>query len=298
MKHRWRRRLRGLLLIPLFGGIFWATALFASSVPALLVLGVNVHGLRIANYAGDPGGSLAPLSTKILSDVSQDTSNRSALASTTAGSAATASPTAPTPRPTPRPTPAPIPVPTVPPLPSILPTPSPTPVPAPTPTPNRATIGGQVVDSVTQLGIAGAQVTTSSGGSTTTDVNGNFTFGVSAGTHTLTASAIGYSSASQTVTVAGGQTLAVTIKLVSSTATGGIKGSVTNSTTGAALVGAVIALSNGLTTTTDLAGTYSFPVVLSGNYTITAAALGYIREAQPVTVRPGHTTTVDFALAR
>ena len=306
MKPR-HRRLRGLLLIPIFGGIFWATALLASTVPGLLVLGVNVHGLGIASYAGDAGGSLAPLSPRILYDVNQDTSPKAApTASPVPGSPAggfpqgsgTATPsqtpaTAPTPALTPSPSPS---VLALPPLPSVVPTPSPTPAATPTPTPGRATINGQVVDIVTHLGIPGAQVMISSGGSTLTDATGNFNFAVIAGSYTLTASATGYSSASQAVTVNGGQNLAVTIKLTSVTATGGIKGFVTSSSTAAAIVGAVVTLSNGLATVTDITGAYSFPAVLYGNYTATATATGYVAQSQPLSVKPGHTTTLNFSL--
>jgi hypothetical protein len=153
-----------------------------------------------------------------------------------------------------------------------------------------------VIDTVTQLGIVGAQVTISSGGSTLTDASGNFTFGVNAGSYTLTASAAGYGSASQAVSVNGGQKLSVTIKLTSLTATGGVKGFVTSSTTGAAIVAAVITLSNSLATVTDINGAYSFPAVLYGNYTITATAPGYVAQSQSVTVKPGHTTTLNFSL--
>lgn len=323
MKPR-HRRTRGLLLIPIFGGIFWATALLASTVPGLLVLGVNVHGLGIASYAGDAGGSLAPLSPKILYDVNQDTSQKPAstasagpgsFAGNYPGGSSTVKPSetpagASTPGPSPTPTPTPagaasptpaaspspsvLPLPTVTPLPSVLPTPSATPT--PTPTPGRATINGQVVDIVTHLGIPGAQVMISSGGSTLADANGNFNFAVIAGSYTLTASATGYSSASQAVTVNGGQNLAVTIKLTSVTATGGIKGFVTSSSTAAAIVGAVVTLSNGLATVTDITGAYSFPAVLYGNYTATATATGYVAQSQPLSVKPGHTTTLNFSL--
>jgi len=153
-----------------------------------------------------------------------------------------------------------------------------------------------VIDEVTHLAIAAATVGISGGPSTLTDVNGNFGFSVNPGTYTLTASATGYTSASQTVTVNGGQSVGVTFKLVSLTATGGIKGNVTNSVTSAAVVGATLALSNGLSAVTDLNGNFSFPVVLYGTYTLTASAVGYVTQSQSVTVKPGHTTTLNFAL--
>jgi Carboxypeptidase regulatory-like domain len=296
-----RKRARVLLLVPIFGAIFWVTALIASTTPGLLVLGVNVHGIGLASYAGDPGGGLAPLSSKILNDVSQDTIRQVGSASSNATPRPTVVAPATTPSSNPNPTPTPLPVPTVVPLPSLPPvpsvTPSPTPAPTATATPSRATINGQVVDTATHVGIAGAQVAITSGSSAATDANGNFTFGVNAGSYTLVATATGYNSASQTVTVSGGQNLAVTIKLTSVAATGGIKGDVTSATTTAALVGALIALSNGMVTVTDLSGAYTLPLVPYGNYTITASAGGHATQSQAVTVKPAHTTVVNFALA-
>jgi hypothetical protein len=175
-------------------------------------------------------------------------------------------------------------------LPSVLPTPTPTPV------VGRAAINGQVVDTVTHLAIVGAQVTVNTGASTTSDVNGNFTFSVNGGSYTLTATATGYNSASQTVSVNGGQTATVTLKLLSLVATGSIKGSVTQGTTTAPVVGATVTLSNGMATATDLAGGFGFPTVLYGTYTLTVSAPNYITQSVSVTVRGGHQTSVAIAL--
>lgn len=112
----------------------------------------------------------------------------------------------------------------------------------------------------------------------------------------MTASAAGYSSASQTVTVNGGQNQVVSFKLVSLIATGSVKGIVTNSVTATAIPGATISLSNGLATITDIAGNFSFPAVLYGTYTITASAIGYVSQSQVITIKPGHTTNVQIAL--
>jgi uncharacterized surface anchored protein len=156
-----------------------------------------------------------------------------------------------------------------------------------------------VIDTVTRLPIVGATISLSPGGATSiTDVNGNFSLGVSPGTYTVTASTTGYNSASQTVTVNGGQSQIVNFKLVSLTATGSIKGILTDSVTAAAIAGATVRLSNGLAILTDVNGNFSFPAVLYGTYTITASAVGYVSQSQPVTVKPGHLTTINFQLAR
>jgi hypothetical protein len=175
------------------------------------------------------------------------------------------------------------------PLPSIV----------PTPTSTKAAISGQVMDTVTHMPIVRATVSLSPAPAmTTSDVNGNYTLAVNPGTYTVTASAAGYSSASQTVTVNGGQNQIVNFKLISLTATGSIKGIVTDNLTTKAIAGATISLSNGVATVTDVNGNFSFSAVLDGTYTITASAIGYVAQSQPVIVKPGHLTTINFQLAR
>jgi hypothetical protein len=76
-------------------------------------------------------------------------------------------------------------------------------------------ITGTVVANLTGLPISGAAVSLSPGGlSTTTDGNGVFTFPtVTPGTYTLSVSAPLYTTSTQTVTVAAGQTLTLSIRL-------------------------------------------------------------------------------------
>ena len=323
MKQSRRRRLRGFLLIPLFGGIFWATALFASTVPGLLVLGVNVHGLGIASYAGDAGGPVAPLSPKILGDVSQDTnqsrstpssspglggSSAAGPVATTAPAAAArpdawATPTAtlspgpsatPSPAPTATPSPVPLPLPTVTPVPTILATPAPTPTPAPT-----GSVSGTVTDSLSGAGIPNANVSLSPGGqATTTDLSGAFSIaGVNQGTYTVTASAIGYQSASTSVTVTAGKKSNVNLKLAGPANNGSIQGTVKDNATGNVIAAAILALSpGGLSSVTDASGAYSFPNVPAGTYTLTASAVGYQSQSVQVSVTAGQTTKAKFSL--
>ena len=287
---RWRR----LALIPLFGALFWIAAIAASTIPSLLVLGVNVHGLSLASYAGDPVQHVAPLSQRVVQDLQRGVPDGNGPGPAATTSAKPSDPTgnpSSAPSPTTSPTPLPLPLPSTTPLPTNLPT--------PVPTTTKAGISGQVIDTVTHLPIVGAIISLSPGGAaTSTDVTGNYSVAVNPGTYTVTASAAGYSSASQTVTVNGGQNQFVTFKLVSLIATGSIKGIVTDSMTATAIPGATVRLSNGLATITDVGGNFSFPVVLYGTYTITASAIGYVGQSQPVTVKPGPLTTINFQLAR
>jgi hypothetical protein len=131
-----------------------------------------------------------------------------------------------------------------------------------------------------------------------TDSNGNFTLIVPPGSYTVTVTAAGYNSASQSVSVRSGQRQTLSFKLTSTTASGSIAGNVSDAWSGSPIAGATLRLSNGLTTVTDLNGNYSFPLVLSGSYTITASAIGYVGQSQAITVKPGHQTTQNFQLAR
>ena len=67
-RHRPLRSLAILALLPLLGVVFWLTAVVASSIPSLLVVDVNVHGLTLATYAGDSAQRVAPLSLRVLDD--------------------------------------------------------------------------------------------------------------------------------------------------------------------------------------------------------------------------------------
>ena len=158
---------------------------------------------------------------------------------------------------------------------------------------------GQVTDSQTRLAIVAATVSVSPGGqSVLTDFNGNFSVNVRTGTYTVTAKASGYSSGSQTVTVNGGQKTNLVFRLVGVTASGSLNGSVTDSLSGNPTVGATVTLSDGMVRVTDLNGSFSYAIVLTGSYTLTVSAVGYVTQSQIVTVKTGKTTNVQISLAR
>ena len=77
---------------------------------------------------------------------------------------------------------------------------------------------------------------------------------------------------------------------------GAITGSVTDSSTGAAIAGASINYSGG-DTTTDSSGHYTLSSVAAGTYTVTAAASGHINSSSTVSVTSGNTATLNFQLA-
>jgi len=287
---RWLRSLGLVALLPLFGLLFWLSAVVASSIPDVLVMAVNVHGLSLP-LARDAGQPHAPLSLQVLTDAQLDQNNGAGSGSTSPVATPTVAPSrasgarpAPTPSPSASATPLPIPT-------TVVPAPTPTATAAP------ASISGQVTDSQTKLPIPGATVSLDPSGATAlTDANGNFSFGVSPGTYGVTVSASTYNSASQTVTVASGQKASLAFKLVSSTSFGGLNGTVTNNASGAPIAAATVTLSNGLVRVTDLSGNFSYGIVLNGTYTLTVSAPGYLTQSQSVTIKPGHTTNVRVGL--
>ncbi|HET9848827.1 MAG TPA: carboxypeptidase-like regulatory domain-containing protein [Candidatus Dormibacteraeota bacterium] len=287
-----RKRLKTLdllAILPALAGVFWLTALIASDLPGQVVVGVNVHGLNLTSFAGDPGQRPAPLSLSILDDAQQDRLEPTATPAPTSTRVLPA-PTAPR-RPNPAPTPTPTPT-------SPFPVPTPTlPTGNPTPTAGSATISGQVTDSQTHGPIAAATVSFNPGGmAVLTDANGNFTANVAPGSYTVTASAVNYNSSSQTVTVSNGQRVSLAFRLVSITAIGNLSGRVIDASTRAPIAGATVTLSNGLIRVTDLNGNFSYTVVLAGTYTMTVSALGYVTQTQSLSIRSGRTTTVQVAL--
>jgi hypothetical protein len=272
----WQKVARAGAVVAVMAALFWLGGVMASPESPLVVFGLDLRGSSLASYAGDPV-AIAPLRPEIAEDAKGDGRVASAQPSP-------AGPVRSTPRPTTPPAPRPSPT-----LPSIQPTPAPSP---------NALITGQVLDANAKSGIPNAVVTLSPGAQTTvTDQNGGFTFAVSPATYTLTAAATGYAPASQSVTARAGQTQVVTIKLNPLLGTGSIRGTVTDSASGAPITGAVLVLTpTGLSTTSGPGGKYSFAAVPSASYTMTVSATGYATQVLPLTVRSGQQTTVAVSL--
>jgi hypothetical protein len=160
-------------------------------------------------------------------------------------------------------------------------------------TPSTGTISGTVTDSVTTLGLAGVTVSYS-GGSTTTDANGNYSFtSVPTGTLSVTATLTAYQTASQSVSVSGGKTSAASFALIPTTGT--ISGTVTDGLTSLGLSGVTVSYSGG-STTTDSNGNYSLSHVPVGSQTVTATLTLYQFGTQTVAVSGSRTSTANFAL--
>ncbi|MFN3532324.1 MAG: carboxypeptidase regulatory-like domain-containing protein [Candidatus Brocadia sp.] len=100
-------------------------------------------------------------------------------------------------------------------------TPQTTPIPTPTGTPSETgNIVGAVTDDETGAGIVGATVSTDTGLTTATIINGAYAFrNIATGDYILTASASGYITASQLVTVVAGETIRADFELIPGTPT-------------------------------------------------------------------------------
>lgn len=152
-----------------------------------------------------------------------------------------------------------------------------------------------IVQSSSGTAISGATVGYG-GGSTTTNSSGGYTLtGVPTGTVQLVASASGFQSVTQSVTVNGGATSTANFTLIPVTA-GSVTGKVTNISNGAILAGATVTWSGG-SATTNSSGIYTMTNVTAGSQNITASASGYLPRTSAVTVASGATVTLNFQLA-
>jgi len=152
------------------------------------------------------------------------------------------------------------------------------------------------VKSSTGAAIAGASVGFG-GGTATTDANGNYTLtGVPVGTVQLVASASGFQSVTQSVTVTGGNTSTANFTLTAGSAAGTVTGKITNASSGAIVTGATVSWSGG-STTTNTSGIYTLTNVTAGTQNITAVKTGYLSRTLAVGVTGGATSTLNIPIA-
>src|SRR3990172_9001275 len=156
-------------------------------------------------------------------------------------------------------------------------TPTPTATP---PTPTGGVIVGNVVDAVTTAPIAGATISADPGGFTiTTGADGSYTLPVPAGDYTVTASATGYDSSSQPVTVVDGGATPANFSLQSTTTGGnGIIFGFVNDEEDNALEGVTVTLDgveHSESVETDEEGFYQFGNLSTGDYTLTYEKDGF-----------------------
>jgi phosphatidylinositol-3-phosphatase len=156
---------------------------------------------------------------------------------------------------------------------------------------------GKVTNISTGGVISGATISYS-GGSTTSDANGNYTFtNVAPGTYSVTASHSGYFNVTNSVAVTSGTTSTLNFAM----ATGGkVAGTVTNSS-GTAIAGATVRITGGsisttVTVTTSSTGAYNSNWVPIGTYTVTVSATGFTTQSKTASITTGNTTTLNFTM--
>lgn len=160
---------------------------------------------------------------------------------------------------------------------------------------NLGNVTGKVMDTSNNP-ITGASVSFG-GGTATTDSTGTYTFNnIPAGTIQLVASATGFQSVTQNVTVTGGSTTTANFTLaVANNSPGTVTGTVTNIATHGVISGATVKW-NTTSATSNASGTYSIANVAGGTQTITASATGYLPVSNTVTVNGG-TAVLNFQLS-
>jgi hypothetical protein len=160
---------------------------------------------------------------------------------------------------------------------------------------NAGSVSGTVKSSA-GTAIAGASVGYG-GGSTTTSSTGAYSLtGVPAGTIQLVASASGFQSATQNVTITGGANSTANFTLSAASGGGTVTGKITNASSGAALSGATVSWSGGSTTSSST-GVYTLTNVTAGTQKITASKTGYLPRTLSVGVTAGATATLNIPIA-
>jgi hypothetical protein len=157
-------------------------------------------------------------------------------------------------------------------------------------------INGIVKDQATAQPVAEALVKADSEYISTTDSNGYYAMFALAGRYTVTASAPGYASASQSnVRVVEGETATRNFELLT-IPPGSITGNVADAKTGIGIAGATVT-ADGYTNTTDTNGNYVLSSLPSWTYNITVSASGYISDGTKRTVPSGGSITANFMLS-
>jgi thermitase len=163
--------------------------------------------------------------------------------------------------------------------------------------PTTGILSGTVTDSISGAGIAGATVNAGASAVTTSSSGSYQISGLVAGVYSVNVSAPGYSAGSNTVTVSAGAAGTQNFSLVKTVTTGAIAGTVTDSSTGLPIPGAVVT-AGAASTTSNAAGSYTLSGLSAGSYTVSSTAAGYISGTRSGAVVAGSTTTVNLALAK
>lgn len=160
--------------------------------------------------------------------------------------------------------------------------------------PTTGTISGTITDAATGAPLEGV-IVTAIGAATwqaTTSSNGAYQItGVTPGTITVSADKMGYDTVSGTGNVTAGGVLTFSVGLTKIPTTGGLKGTVIDSSTGLPIQGASVSIAGtSYTAATTLSGAFSILSILPGSYTVTITATGYTGQTYIVTIIAGVAT--------
>jgi hypothetical protein len=160
----------------------------------------------------------------------------------------------------------------------------------------RYTVSGMVSDSATGKAIEGAVVKLGNNRRDTTKADGKYSFdNVAAGSATLSVTAKGHASKSQSVNVSN---TAVTADFkLAAVITGSVSGVVTDSATGKAITGAVVKLGSSLSDTTEANGKYFFSDLKLGSYALAVSAARYVSKTDSIVIKDTVAIAVNVVLA-
>jgi hypothetical protein len=158
---------------------------------------------------------------------------------------------------------------------------------------------GIILDSTTQLPIAGAQIALTDSTVSLSDTSGAFIIeNIASGTIEVIFSAGGYQNQTHHVMIVGGQTTYIqNIHLYRTTFSSTITGLILDEATGSPLSGATVMIAeDGLTTETDETGRYFLPGIDLLNFTVRISAIGYDSQSHDFKAVEHGVYTADFEL--
>ncbi|MDQ7826135.1 MAG: carboxypeptidase regulatory-like domain-containing protein [Candidatus Eremiobacteraeota bacterium] len=166
------------------------------------------------------------------------------------------------------------------------------------PSQGSGTLQGTVTDSASGKILQGVLVVARGpdGGQAYTDKSGFYKItGLSAGTFTVEGTLSGYNAYSGSVSVASGSTVTHSFTMTVLSNKGTLKGTVTDSSTGASIAGARVTYAD-RTTETDTNGNYELVGVQPGNRDFSVTRAGYADVNEILKVQPGETVTKNVQM--
>jgi len=181
--------------------------------------------------------------------------------------------------------------------------------------PRGGALRGQVVDALNRGPIAGATVLLA-GRRAKTDQAGNYELAdLAPGNYQAKVTSTGFSEGQQSVTIRAGassreefvlkrladsnrtvRAISGTPGVATPTRLGQARGRVVDATSGAPIVGAVVAVSGGQTVVTGRDGSYSLSALPPGSYQVSISRAGFTERRTALTIRAGEVTDASFRL--